>query len=78
VPTLLAAAAAAAPELALVAYPNGGDTWNAAARLWVADDGDRYDPKVVATWSTLGATWLGGCCGTGPAEIAELARSLAG
>ena len=78
VPALLAAAAAAAPDMPLIAYPNRGDTWEAAARRWVANDGDRYDPKVVATWSMLGATWLGGCCGTGPAEIAELARSIAG
>ena len=78
VPALLIAAAAAAPDMPLIAYPNRGDTWEAAARLWMANDGDRYDPKVVATWSTLGATWLGGCCGTGPAEIAELARSIAG
>ena len=78
VPALLSAAAAAAPDMPLIAYPNRGDTWEAAARLWVANDGDRYDPRVVATWTALGATWLGGCCGTGPAEIAELARSLAG
>ena len=77
VPALLNAAAEAAPGTPLVAYPNGGDTWEAAARQWVASDGDRYDPRVVATWSALGATWLGGCCGTGPAEIAELARSVA-
>jgi homocysteine S-methyltransferase len=78
VPALLAAAATAAPDLPLIAYPNGGDTWNAAARLWVANDGDGYDPRVVATWPALGATWLGGCCGTGPTEIAELAHLLAG
>jgi homocysteine S-methyltransferase len=78
VPALLAAAAASAPDMPLIAYPNRGDTWEAAARHWVANDGDRYDPKVVATWSALGATWLGGCCGTSPAEIAELARSIAG
>jgi homocysteine S-methyltransferase len=78
VPALLSAAAAAASDMPLIAYPNRGDTWEAAARLWVANDGDRYDPRVVATWTALGATWLGGCCGTGPAEIAELARSLAG
>ena len=78
VPALLDAAAAAAPGMPLIAYPNRGDTWEAAARQWVADDGYRYDPRVVATWTTLGATWLGGCCGTGPAEIAELARSAAG
>jgi len=62
----------------LIAYPNRGDTWEPAARLWVANDGERYDPTVVATWSGLGATWLGGCCGTSPADIAELARSIAG
>ncbi len=78
VPALLAAATAAAPGMPLIAYPNRGDTWEAAARLWMANDGDRYDPGVVATWTALGATWLGGCCGTGPAEIAELARSIAG
>ena len=78
VPALLSEAAAAAPDMPLIAYPNRGDAWEAAARIWVANDGDRYDPKVVATWSRLGATWLGGCCGTGPAEIAELARSIAG
>ena len=60
-----------------IAYPNGGDTWEAAARQWVASDGDAYDPMVIATWPELGATWLGGCCGTGPADIAELVRSLA-
>jgi homocysteine S-methyltransferase len=78
VPALLAAAATAAPDVPLIAYPNRGDTWNAALRVWVAKDGDRYDPAVVATWSALGATWLGGCCGTGPADIAELARSVGG
>jgi homocysteine S-methyltransferase len=78
VPALLASAATAAPGMPLLAYPNRGDTWEAAARHWMANDGDRYDPRVVATWTTLGATWLGGCCGTGPAEIAELARSIAG
>jgi homocysteine S-methyltransferase len=78
VPALLAAAAASAPNMPLIAYPNRGDAWEAAARHWVANDGDRYDPRVVATWSMLGATWLGGCCGTGPAEIAELARLVAG
>jgi homocysteine S-methyltransferase len=76
VPALLAAAAAAAPDTPRIAYPNLGETWNAALRVWVAEDGDPFDPMVVATWSTLGATWLGGCCGTGPAEIAELARSI--
>ena len=75
VPALLRAALRASGCPA-IAYPNGGDTWDPASRRWVSSDGDAFDPEVVAVWAGLGATWLGGCCGTGPAEIAALARRL--
>ena len=76
-PALLAAAAEAT-DRPLIAYPNGGDRWDASKRHWVADGGGgAYDPAAVASWTALGATWLGGCCGTGPREIDELARRLA-
>jgi homocysteine S-methyltransferase len=74
-PALLAAAHAAT-DFPLIAYPNGGDRWDPSARRWVADGGGAYDPSAVASWTSFGATWLGGCCGTGPAEIAELAAVL--
>jgi homocysteine S-methyltransferase len=74
-PALLAAAHAAT-DIPLIAYPNGGDRWDPSARRWVADGGGAYDPSAVASWTSFGATWLGGCCGTGPAEIAELAAVL--
>jgi homocysteine S-methyltransferase len=61
----------------MIAYPNGGDRWDAEARTWVADDGGRYDPTAVATWRDLGVGWLGGCCGTRPADIRALADALA-
>jgi homocysteine S-methyltransferase len=76
VPTLLAAAAASAPDTPLIAYPNGGERWDATARRWLSDDGGGYDPAAVASWADLGATWLGGCCGTGPADIATLAGQI--
>jgi len=75
-PALLARAGAATTR-PLIAYPNGGDRWDAAARRWVADAGGAYDPATVATWTGLGAGWLGGCCGTGPREIAALTGALA-
>jgi homocysteine S-methyltransferase len=60
-----------------IAYPNGGDTWDAAARRWRSEDrGGRYDPTAVAALAEVGATWLGGCCGTGPAAIAALAAAI--
>ncbi len=74
-PALLAAAHEATDQ-PLMAYPNGGDRWDATARRWVADEGGAFDPVAVASWDRLGATWLGGCCGTGPAEIATLAATL--
>jgi homocysteine S-methyltransferase len=75
-PALLAAARAAT-DRPLIAYPNGGDRWDAGARRWVSDRaGGTYDPLEVASWTELGATWLGGCCGTGPDEIAVLGERL--
>ena len=77
VPALLATAASTT-DLPLVAYPNGGDRWDASTRRWVAGDADgAYEPDVVAGWTEQGASWLGGCCGTGPADIRALADALA-
>jgi homocysteine S-methyltransferase len=68
-------------DLPSIAYPNGGDRWEATTRRWVIDgDGDDaggYRPAEVASWTDLGADWLGGCCGTGPADIRALAGALA-
>lgn len=76
VPALLAAAAAGTPK-PLIAYPNDGDTWDAHDRRWVATGlGGRFDATAVASWTELGATWLGGCCGTGPTDIAALAGAI--
>lgn len=75
IPGLLARAAAVT-DRPLIAYPNGGDAWDASARRWVSGAGDGFDPVAVASWADLGATWLGGCCGTGPHEIAALAAAI--
>jgi homocysteine S-methyltransferase len=77
VPALLAAAASAT-DLPLLAYPNGGDRWDPTARSWVAAEaGGAYQPAAVAAWADRGASWLGGCCGTGPDDIRALADALA-
>jgi homocysteine S-methyltransferase len=74
-PALLAAARTATDK-PLIAYPNGGERWDGASRGWLADEGGAYDPAAVASWATLGATWLGGCCGTGPSDIEALSTRL--
>jgi len=68
--------ARAATELPLVAYPNRGDTWDPESRSWRRDRAGSWNPAVVASWSVLGAAWLGGCCGTRPRDIAQLAAAL--
>jgi homocysteine S-methyltransferase len=74
----LLAAAHAATNGPLITYPNGGDRWDPVTRHWVTDGGGgTFEPAVVASWTALGATWLGGCCGTRPADIARLAELLA-
>ncbi len=75
VPSLLAAARLAT-DRPLIAYPNAGDLWDARARHWVADPAGAYEPAAVASWAALGATWLGGCCGTGPTDITALAVAI--
>ncbi len=71
----LMARASQATDKPLIAYPNGGDRWDGHIKRWVADDGGAYDPTAVASWTTFGATWLGGCCGTGPRETSVLAAA---
>ena len=76
VPGLLAAARDAT-ELPLIAYPNGGDRWDAAVRRWVGDvAGSGYNPGAMAAIADDRVGWLGGCCGTGPAEIEALAAAV--
>lgn len=75
-PALLGAARTTT-DRPLIAYPNGGDRWDSVARRWVADDGGAFDPVAVASWTGDGASWLGGCCGTSPGDIAVLAALLA-
>jgi homocysteine S-methyltransferase len=68
--------ARASSDLARIAYPNRGDTWDPDSRKWRGDRAGSWNPAVVAAWTVLGATWLGGCCGTGPRDIERLAAAL--
>lgn len=67
-------AAVAATGLPAVAYPNRGGSWNSATRQW--EYAGPLDLALVETWVDAGAFLVGGCCGTGPADIAELASRV--
>jgi homocysteine S-methyltransferase len=67
-------AAVAVTGVPAVAYPNRGGSWDSEAKQW--SYGDALDADLAATWVAAGARWVGGCCGTGPADLAALARRL--
>jgi homocysteine S-methyltransferase len=54
-----------------VAYPNRGGSWDSHTKRWVY--GAPLDLELVTAWIGAGARLVGGCCGTGPAEIADIA-----
>jgi homocysteine S-methyltransferase len=69
VPELLGRARIGTP---LLAYPNLGSTWDAAAKTWQAV-GRRPDfGAEAARWRDAGARIVGGCCGTTPGDIAAI------
>jgi homocysteine S-methyltransferase len=57
--------------LPLVAKPNAGRRWDARARGW--QPAEVPDP---GPWLAAGARLVGGCCGTAPADLRELAGRL--
>ncbi|MBS2961932.1 homocysteine S-methyltransferase [Actinocrinis puniceicyclus] len=58
----------------VVAYPNSGETWDAATHAWQGSNS--FDAALVRSWATAGARLIGGCCRVGPEGIAALARAL--
>lgn len=71
--------AAAGSDLAVVCYPNRGAFWEPVRKTWV--DPPRQDARPTlrpAEWRDAGASLIGGCCGTTPADITAFASALRG
>ncbi len=77
VPALLAAAAGAT-DLPLVAYPNGGDRWDPAARRWVSEGRVARTSQPPSPAGRIGAR-PGSAAAAGPdrADIQALTDALA-
>ncbi len=58
-------------DVPFVVYPNHGRVWDGDARVWTGES-DEIDDPLVESWLERGARFVGGCCGTGPNEIARL------
>jgi homocysteine S-methyltransferase len=55
-----------------VVYPNSGRIWDAVKKEWIGSKGVGFDQKLINEWSNAGAQYIGGCCGIGAMQIAEL------
>jgi len=60
----------------LLAYPNSGERWDAAAQCWLPGTGEADFARAAMRWYDAGARLIGGCCRTGPAEIKALGEHL--
>jgi len=60
----------------LLAYPNRGATWDATSRSWTGDAVPDGFEALALGLRDAGARLVGGCCGTGPADIRDVATAI--
>jgi len=75
IPSLLRIAATRT-ILPLLAYPNRGATWDATSRSWTGDAVPDGFEALALGLRDAGARLVGGCCGTGPADIRDVATAI--
>ena len=55
-----------------VVYPNSGRVWDAVKKEWTGSAAVGFNDQLIQEWMESGAEIIGGCCGIGAAEIAEI------
>ena len=55
-----------------VVYPNSGREWDSINKEWLGPVNTSFERSDIQAWISLGATFIGGCCGVSPKDIAEL------
>ncbi len=66
----------AASDKAIVVYPNSGETYHVADNGWSGHTCDFDSDFNVVAWRAAGAKLIGGCCRTGPGDIAAMRKLL--
>lgn len=68
----------AAPDKAIVVYPNSGEQYRAEDNSWhgFATPGECAESAIE--WHKAGAKLIGGCCRTGPEHIRAIRQNIAG
>ena len=60
----------------VIAYPNGGGEWDAAAKTWGREDEVADWGRACREWIAAGAVAVGGCCRVGPGRIRHMKEAL--
>ena len=68
---------AAAPDKAIVVYPNSGERYHAATNSWSGDASPAGFATHADEWRNAGARLIGGCCRVGPPQILAVHARLA-
>ena len=66
----------AAPDKAVIAYPNSGETWHPEDGSWSGTATPLDYANAARKWMAEGARIIGGCCRTGPAHIEAMRAAL--
>ncbi len=73
---LIAAIKAAAPDKAIVVYPNSGEIYRAEDNAWLGTATPMQCEQAASEWIEAGASLVGGCCRIGPDQVAAMSRSV--
>lgn len=60
----------------LLVYPNSGEQYDPITKTWISRNNKLALVDHVDEWLRLGAKMIGGCCRTGPQDIAQIADKL--
>ena len=74
VPSIIAKLKDAAPDKAIVTYPNSGETYHVEDNSWSGTVTDMQCAQSAQQWIDAGAKLVGGCCRIDSSQIAAMAR----
>lgn len=60
----------------LLVYPNSGEEYDPVSKKWLCRTKKQMLTDYVDEWLRLGASMVGGCCRTGPQDIADITEKL--
>lgn len=66
----------AAPDKAIVVYPNSGETYDVSTNSWFGTASPDECAAAARSWRDAGAKIIGGCCRVGPRHITALRDQL--